>query len=293
MGEVVCLRAHDGSQVWRVDAHERYKGELHRWGVAESPLVVDDKVIYTTGGEMTSVIALDKENGDEIWKTRSLGGPKAFVSPILYEFNGLRQIIAAVAEYVLGIDPANGDILWTYQNLPEEDDKTRGRATIKTNSPIYEGDEVYISRGYDQVSFMLKMAPDGRSVTEKWTGTTMDTHHGGYVKVGDHLYGSNWESNSKGNWVCLDWKTGEVRYEEKWITKGSVVFADGMLYCYEERSGNISLVTPTPEKFDQVSQFRIEAGSGPHWAHPYISAGKLFIRHGDVLMVFDIENKQG
>ena len=77
-------------------------------------------------------------------------------------------------------------------------------------------------------------------------------------------------------------------YEEKWITKGSIIYADGLLYCWEERSGNLALVKPNPKKFDIVSSFKIEYGTGPHWAHPSIAEGKLFMRHGEVLMVFDI-----
>ena len=80
-------------------------------------------------------------------------------------------------------------------------------------------------------------------------------------------------------------------YEEKWITKGSIVYADGMLYCWEERSGNLALVKPNPKKFDIVSTFKIEHGSGPHWAHPYIADGMLLLRHGDVLMAFNISAK--
>ncbi len=293
MGEVVCIDANDGALLWMVNAHEKYEGALHRWGVAESPLIVENKVIYTTGGEKTSVVALDKKTGEEVWTAKSLGGPKAFVSPILYEYNGVRLIVAATAEDVLGIDPDNGDILWSHENFPENDDDARSRATIKTNSAIYTADELFISRGYDQVSFMLKIAPDGKSVQEKWTEYVMDTHHGGYVHVGDYLFGSNWESNSKGKWVCLEWSTGKVMYEEQWITKGSIVYADGMLYCYEERSGTVALVNPNPERFERVSEFRIKLGSGPHWAHPYIADGKLFVRHGDVLMVFDISAQGG
>jgi hypothetical protein len=82
-------------------------------------------------------------------------------------------------------------------------------------------------------------------------------------------------------------------YEEEWVTKGSIVSADGMLYCYEERSGNLALVKPNPDEFEVISTFKIEKGSGPHWAHPYIADGKLLVRHGDVLMVFDIAASSG
>jgi len=134
---------------------------------------------------------------------------------------------------------------------------------------------------------MLKIDPSGDSVTEKWINNTLDTHHGGFVEVDGFIYGSNWVNNVNGNWVCLNWDTGEAQYEETWQNKGSIIYSDGMLYCYEEKRGNLALVNPNPEKFELISSFKTE-GSGPHYAHPSIFDGNLFIRHQDMLMVYDI-----
>jgi outer membrane protein assembly factor BamB len=245
-------------------------------------------VIYTTGGKVASVVAFNKYTGAEAWKAKSTEDYRTYVSPVLYENGNTRLILAVTANYVLGISPEDGSIATRYTYLPEDPATQRG-ATNSTNSPLINGDEIFISKGYDQYGVMLKMGPDGKSLKEKWRSPTLDTHHGHYVLVNGYLYGSNWLNNSKGNWVCLDWKSGKVMYEEEWITKGSIVFADGLLYCYEERSGNVALVKPNPEKFDRISSFQIEPGSGPHWAHPYIADGKMLIRHGEVLMVFDIK----
>ncbi len=287
-GEVVCLNAKNGEIIWSVNAHEKYQGELHRWGLAESPLVVDDKVIYTTGGKIASVVAFNKYNGQEAWKTKSTDDYRAYVSPVLYENGNVRLIIAVTANYVLGISPEDGSISAQYTYLPDDPNAQRG-ATNNTNSPLIKGNGIFVSKGYDQYGVMLRMSDDGKSLEEIWRSSVMDTHHGHYVYAGDYLYGTNWLSNAKGNWLCLDWNTGKVMFETEWITKGSIVSADGMLYCYEERSGNVALVKPNPDKFDVVSSFKIESGSGPHWAHPYIADGKLLMRHGDVLMVFKIK----
>jgi outer membrane protein assembly factor BamB len=253
---------------------------------------VDDKVIYTVGGEKTSVIALNKYTGAEVWQSESVGGTRTYVSPALYEHNEHQLILAVTEFHILGIKPENGQFAWSIEfPLPEGTPARRGG--IAPNTPIMNADEIFISKGYDMLGIMLKLGPEITDVRELWRTSVMDTHHGHYVLVDNYIYGSNWENNSQGNWVCLDWQTGEVQYEEKWKTKGSIVWADGRLYCYEERSGNIALVNPTPEKFDVVSSFQIEHGSGPHWAHPYISDKKLLIRHGKVLMVFDIAEKEG
>jgi len=290
MGEVVCLNIENGSILWSVDANTSYGGAIHRWGVAESPLIVGDKVLYTCGGDKASVVALNKYSGEEVWLARSLGGSRTYVSPVLYEKDEQQLIIALTAHHVMGIDPADGKIRWTYEYLPPEGPSARG-ATNSTNSPITNGNEIFVSKGYDQYGVMLSVGGDLNSVKELWRTSVMDTHHGHYVLVGDYLYGSNWENNSIGNWVCLNWDSGKVMYEEKWHTKGSIAFADGLLYCYEERGGNVALVNPTPEKFDVISSFKIDDGAGPHWAHPYIADKKLLIRHGQVVMVFDIEDK--
>lgn len=292
MGEVACLKVDDGSLIWKVDANGLFEGSLHRWGVAESPLIVDDKIIYTVGGEKTSVIALNKNTGEEVWQSESVGGTRTYVSPALYEHNEHQLILAVTEFHIMGIKPENGQFAWSIEfPLPEGTPARRGG--IAPNTPIMKADEIFISKGYDMLGIMLKLGPEITDVRELWRTSVLDTHHGHYVLVDNYIYGSNWENNSQGNWVCLDWETGEVQYEEKWKTKGSIIWADEKLYCYEERSGNIALVNPTPEKFDVVSSFKIEHGSGPHWAHPYISDKKLLIRHGKVLMVFDIAEKEG
>ena len=289
MGEVVCLSKADGKIIWKVDAHTHYKGEFHSWGVAESPLVIDDKVLYTSGGEETSVIAFDKLTGAEVWKTKSLGGSRTYVSPVIYEYGPVRHIIASTSLYVMAIIPETGEVAWQYKFVGDGEEFNR-RGTITTNSAIISNNEIFISRGYDQYGVMLQVAEDGRSVTEKWRTELMDTHHGHYVHIGDYIYGSNWINNSKGNWACIKWDSGEPMYEETWKTKGPIAYADGKLYCWEERTGNMALVNATPEKFDIVSTFKVEYGNGPHWAHPYIADGKLLLRHGGVLMVFDIKS---
>ena len=62
-----------------------------------------------------------------------------------------------------------------------------------------------------------------------------------------------------------------------------------MLYAYNERSGAVGLVKPARDKFEVISQFRITKGSGPHWAHPVIVDGVLYVRHGEALMAYKVK----
>ena len=119
-----------------------------------------------------------------------------------------------------------------------------------------------------------------------WQTTIMDNHHGGVISHGDYIYGSG--DKSRG-WFCLDIMTGEEQWKAR--GKGSIVFADNMLYCLEEK-GAIKLVKVVPEQFDEVSSFEVpEGGKGMHWAHPVVCGGRLYVRHWDKLFAYDIKEK--
>jgi hypothetical protein len=164
---------------------------------------------------------------------------------------------------------------------------SRGRRNNAT-TPLYHDGSVFVTSGYNDTSLMLNLSPDGENIEVEWGDTILDNHHGGVVLVDGYLYGSNWLNNGNGNWVCQEWETGKVVYEELWHNKGSIIYADDRLYIYEEKRGNVGLLEPTPEEFRVISSFRIVGGSGPHWAHMSIYDRKLLIRHGDVLFVYNI-----
>jgi outer membrane protein assembly factor BamB len=289
MGKVVCMEAESGRIIWERDTHKEFGGVFHTWGTAESLLVAGELVISSPVGARTAVVALDRKDGSLVWQTRSLGGIRAYASPVLIKHRGREMILVTSSESLIAVDPSDGKILWE-KDLVKGFTGERGRRN-NTNTPLYHGGEVFTTAGYDAEAIMFSLADDGRDAKVKWSDATMDTHHGGVVLVDGYLYGSNWLNNGMGNWVCQEWETGKVMYEEKWYNKGSIIWADGLLYVFEEKQGNVGLVVPTPEQFRVLSSFRIEGGSGPFWAHMSIYDRKLFIRHGEVLFVYDIADK--
>lgn len=286
VGELVCVAASDGKIVWSVNVDKDFGGEWSRFGVSESPLVYKNLVLCSPGGKQTSIVAFDKLSGKLVWKTKSVGGMRIYSSPTIYKHDGKEEILALTNQNLICIDPANGNVIWNYKN-----DTSVFKAGPFTNTPIYVGNEIFMSHGYNYPARMIQVAEDGKSASTKWTDTIFDNHHHGYVNVDGYIYGTNWENNRVGNWICMEWKTGKIMYSEKWGTKGTIVYADDMLYIYEEKSGKIGLLKPNTEKFELMSFFKVTEGHGPHWSHLSIYDGKMFVRHGEVLMVYDISAK--
>jgi len=291
-GEVVCVNEKKKEIEWSVNAFDKFEGEHWYWEIAEQPLIADDKIVFTPGGHKTSMIALDKLTGKTVWQTKTLNDSTAMASPALIEIGGNKIIVNVMVNFIIGVDADDGRILWKvkYADIEPPLDhpwKPHNNCVM----PLYHDGHLFVTSGYDHVGIMFKLSDKGRQIEQKWINRDLDNHHGQVVKAGNYIYGANWIDNRTGNWCCVDWQTGETKYEKKWYTKGSISTADGMLYCYEEKTGNLALVEADPDDFKIKGTFQISGGEGPHWAQPVIKNGVLYIRHGEVLKAFNISEK--
>ncbi|MHC4184727.1 MAG: outer membrane protein assembly factor BamB family protein [Planctomycetota bacterium] len=284
-GNLVCFDAGSGDRKWQVDVLKRFGGKNLNWGISESVLIVDDKVICTPGGEDACVVALNKLSGETVWKSKGLSDLSAHCSPVLVETGGRKAVITVTAQHIVGIDAQNGKVLWKYLNKLH---KGKPRH-VNPNTPVYLDGALYVtSRFVGGVKLKVLEGGAGVSgVSEIWWDQQLDPHHGGVVLVDGYVHGTDSKAEE---WMCLDWETGQIRYESKLVGKGSVVYADGMLYCYGQ-DGGLALVRPTRTGYETVSSFDVVRGTGEHWAHPAISDGRLYVRHGDTLMVFNIKQE--
>ena len=292
-GDVGCFNALTGDEIWLLNVSKKYEGSYGDWGIAESLLIVDDKVIFTPCGKQTTMVALNKLTGETVWKSKSLDDTPGYASPILANFDGQKVIIHVVGTNLLGVNPENGTFFFIHDYASVSNEEAikvwTGAPFTNTNNPIYKDGRIYITSGYNHVGVMYKIAYDLSKVELEWVDTTLDVHHGGAVLIDGYIYGSNWVNNRKGNWCCVDWKTGNIMYEADWNTKGSIISAEGKLYCYDEKSGNVALVEASPESFNVISSFEVTKGKGPHWSHPVIKDGILYIRHAEALMAYNIK----
>ncbi|HRQ89471.1 MAG TPA: PQQ-binding-like beta-propeller repeat protein [Bacteroidia bacterium] len=283
-GAVACLGAADGKVVWKKHLVDDFKGQMGGWGFAESPLVDGDHLILAPGGTEAGMVALDKKTGETVWATSDLKPGKAEYATILVaEINGIRQYVKLFESQVVGVAADDGRIVWS---SPWEG-KT---AVIPT--PIVDGNEIYISSGYGVGCKLIRIGEDNKA-TDVWQNKTMVNHHGGVIKVGDHLYGF---SDAKGL-ICQDWKTGEMVWNEKgqFTLKGSVHVADGHLYALNEDDGTLTLVEISPKGYKQKGQFKLDPQSpnrnpkGKVWTHPLVLDGKLYLRDQEYVVCYDVK----
>ncbi len=268
--DIACIDAKTGKLEWKVVAVDKFKAQPHKiQGAAESPLIIGDKLVSTPCGEQTAVVALNCKNGETIWESDPLGDESLFVSPMLLQFDGKDIIIAVSGMNTLGINLKDGKTEWV---LP--------RCSYFI-TPIIKGNLVFT--GGDMLSF----SEDSEKYHEVWK-LLEAPGHGGVIRVDDLLFGAYDEKNNK-KFTCIDWKTGEILYKLNEIKDGAVMSAEGLLYYFHHKSGEVSLIKADRKKAEIISSFKVEKGDKQYWAHPSISNKKLYIRNDETLWVYDID----
>jgi outer membrane protein assembly factor BamB len=287
-GDLVCVTK-EGKIAWQVNYYQKYSAAVQRFGISESPLVVDKKVIATPGGNKASMVAFNIENGKVVWETPPLNEGTQYTNPLLIEDKGMKVIVTHTLTYIIGVDAKDGKLLWKFNFGSVNNDQRGGKNYIQT--PIYRDGFLFAANGYRQTAAKIKINFDGSEPSLVWKNPEINPHVGGMVLIGNYIYSSTHDTNSKGRWICVDWTTGKTMWITEWNNKGSVISAEGLLYLFEEKNGNLALVKPDSGKLDIISSFTVTKGDGPYWSHPVIDKGRLFVRHGDYMAVYSLKAK--
>lgn len=276
-GDLTALDAASGRIAWTINVIRDFGGQNINWGLSESPLVAADRVIVSPGGADSSIVAISKTDGKLLWKSQ--GDRAGYSSAVLHELGGIRQAIFFTGQRALGLDIANGRVLWSY-------DRVANRvANIAT--PIVRGDRVFLSSDYGTGAALLQLTPSGGGIDarEVYFTREMRNHHASSVLVGDYLYGF-----SSAILTAMRFDTGEVAWRDRSVGKGSLVYADGRLYLFSER-GDVALAEATPEAYREHGRFSLDIGARPTWSHPVVSNGMLFLRDQDTVYAYDVRSR--
>lgn len=298
-GDLVCVQAADGKEVWRKNLPTDLEAQVNPigggpknlgWGFTWSPLVDGDRLICLPGGPKGTLAALEKKTGRVLWRSADLTDQAAYASPILAEFDGVKQYVVLTNQGVAGITAADGSVAWKYRRQP-----AFGTEVVPT--PIVQGPLVYVTVGAGGGCDLLKISREGQAFKHEvvYTNKNMANHHGNCVLVGQHVYG---HSDGKG-WVCQDFEKGEIAWFSRGkFPAGSATFADGRLYLYSENDGTTVLLEASPEAWKEASRFKIpqqsklRKPSGRVWTPPVVSGGKLYLRDQELLFCFDVRAKE-
>jgi outer membrane protein assembly factor BamB len=284
-GDLACLETATGKVRWRKSLRADFGGQPGTWAYAESPLVDGDVLVCTPGGTQATVVALNKKTGAVVWKCAVPGGARAgYASIVVADAGTVRQYVAYTGDGLFGVEAKTGKLLWRY-------DKTTGPMGLNAMTPVVSEGLVYSgSERLGGAAIRILFDGSAAKADEVYRGMKLPRMLGGAVLIGEYLYGSSGNAL-----VCVEFKTGQVKWSERSVAPGAVCYADGRLYLHGE-SGEMALVEATPEAYRELGRFtppnptqkRANAGEKA-WAYPVIADGRLYIRDADSLWCYDIK----
>jgi outer membrane protein assembly factor BamB len=275
-GRVVCLDAASGRELWAVDILDRFKGKNITWALSECLLIDGQKLIVTPGGDIALMAALDKQTGETIWTTPALEGDRtSHSSPILFRDGGRRIIASCSSAHGFGVDADTGQLLWT---VP-----LKNPHGVNASTPIYGSGCVFFMTPDSEKGRLYRL---GKQSLEHVWSSPIDAVTGSGVLLDGILIAGGYRSIKW--WLAVDWKTGETVAEQKDLTTGAAICADGRLYVLDER-GAVALLKPGPNSLEIVSRFQLTADRvRDAWAHPVLLDGRLYLRYHDTLWCYDV-----
>ncbi len=279
-GDLVCVDTATGKEVWRKSLPNDLDGKMMSgWGYSESPLVDGDRVICTPGGSKGTMAALDKKTGAVLWRSTEFADRAAYCSIVPAHMGGTGQYLQLTDSSIGGVAREDGRLLWR---------ALRRGAIAVIPTAIVKDDFVFVTSGYTIGCHLFKVAKDGGKFKADlvYSNKEIANHHGGMVRVGDHVYG---HADGRG-WLCVELMSGQVAWRHRGVGKGSIVGADGHLYLRsEDGSGTVALVEATPESYREKGRFdQPERSNKNSWAHPVVAGGRLYLRDQDVLLCYDL-----
>jgi outer membrane protein assembly factor BamB len=273
-GEITCAAVATGRIAWQKKMQE-FGASQPGFGFVESPTIDGNLVLLSPGG---TVIALNKQNGQTLWKSKKLKGSTDYSSLGVGEIGKAKQYLVMTDKSVAGVLATSGALLW-------EGDFPGDRAVVPT--PVAGNGIVFVAAGYGVgcKAFNVGLAGAEVKFQEAYASTQFQIHHGGMVLVGEHVYGLH----DQGTLRCVELATGKPVWTDRCVGKGAIAYADGHLYCRGE-GGGVALVEASPTAYKEVGRFTPPLTTGSKcWSHPAVSGGKLYLREQDTLFAYNVK----
>ncbi len=279
LGRVAAYEAETGRETWAVDLKERFDARYGIWAMAENILIDGNRLFCMPGGTRGRAVALDKRTGETLWINTDIKHVAAYCSPVIVTHDGVRQLLSMTQRSVVSLDVASGKLLWSAPFVPTSPQNAL--------TPMYHKGHVFVACGHSTGGTLMKIDQAAGKATPVWHREDLDNCHGGTLFIDGKIYGCGCRMGGK-HVYCVDFLTGKTIKMDRSLGKVGMTAVDGMIYCMGHR-GTVSLLKVTAGGFDIVSQFELpRKPSNYYLAHPVICGGRLYLRGGPDLYVYDI-----
>lgn len=331
-GMLVCVSFADGRLIWQHDLRKLFQIPEWFFGMGCSPLLDGDRLIVLVGGQPDAgVVAFETATGKQIWQncgrstwdgtttpegdTYTWTGDEMVVSyssPFIAEIGGQRHLLCLLRQGLVSLDPESGRLNFRHWF------RSRVHESVNAARPVVIGDQILLSAAYEVGAELLKVAPDGRSVSQVWKNRrSLQAHWSTPIHVDGFVYGFSGRHENEGELRCVSLADGAVQWSTAGFegdlnelrldrTTGKVLRADtgeqvpypffgrgsltrvGSRFIVLGERGTMAVADVNPQKYVEHGRFALDEIGNPSWVAPVISAGRMYLRSEDWLVCLDL-----
>jgi len=277
-GKFHCLDKQTGKVIWAHDLVNEFNGTVRVRGYSCNPMAYKNTVIMMVGGAGHAIVAFNQKDGTVAWKKQDFDN--SYSSPLLIKVDGQDQLVALMYGEIIGVDPNNGDLLWSHPHPTD--------SGVNVSTPVWGEDNLlFCSSAYDGGSRVLKLTRNGNKTTveQMWASRLMRIHFGNAIRVGDYIYASSGDFGPA-PFTAVEVKTGQVVWRNRGIGRATAVLADGRFILLDE-DGNLALATLTPEGLKINSKAELLTSNA--WTVPTLAGTTLYVRDRKTILALDLK----
>ena len=271
-GILNALDAATGAVVWSRNAVSDTGVTIPGWGIASSPLVLDDMVIVAASGRLA---AYDAATGKPRWNKQTGGG--GYSSPHVITLQGVKQVVLLSGAGATSFAPADGTRLW--QHAFWQDSVAMLQPASLNGDLLIAGGDAMGGIGIRRIG--IAHGQEGWTTEERWTSRGLKPYFSDVVVHNGHAFGFDGSILS-----CIDLKDGARKWKGGRYGSGQMVLlADQDLLLVVSEEGELALVRATPDGFTEVAP-KLAAIEGKTWNHPVVIGDLLLVRNGQEMAAF-------
>jgi outer membrane protein assembly factor BamB len=273
-GIVNVLDAATGAVVWTRNAVNDTGAKVPGWGIAGSPLVINDLVIVAASGNL---VAYDLASGKPRWQGPT--GGSGYSSPQLVTIGGVQQVVLLNSNGAISVSLADGKLLWEH--------KWEGVPIVQPG--VAPNGDLLLSVSESSGLRRLAVAQQSGSwtVQERWTTEDINPWFNDFVVHNGHAYGFNGSSL-----VCVNLEDGKLKWKGKRYGYGQLILLpeQDMLLILSEQ-GELALAKAASDQFTELAHFPVLEGKT--WNHPVLVGNVVLVRNDHEMAAFRLTTEGG
>lgn len=276
-GKIHSIDKKTGRPVWSHDLYTEFGGTRLEFGYSCHALPYKDTLIYLVGGRDSAVVAFRQKDGTVAWK--GLSFTNAHSSPLLINVDGQPQVVALLADEVIGFSPDTAIQYWSHKH------KTPYGLAVST--PVWApGNLLLVASAYNVGARVLQLSQSGGStnVKELWYNQKLQLHIGTVIQRDGYAY---YVAGYQGPYfvTAVELKTGSIKWQQRAFSRAQLLSADGKIILTDQ-DGTLALCRMSPEKLEVLSQASVLQSIA--WTPPTLVGTKLYVRDRRTVEAFDL-----